>query len=90
MFSIHLRIFVKNAQYDVKLKSEPTIYFLQIWANVKEAKSHLLPHKHLQQYSEQCSDKEAPNYKGQLSKRRQRQQNSDVKNKNKNRSNAAF
>lgn len=33
---------------------------------------------------------EAPNYKCQLSKRRQRQQNSDAENKNKNRSNAAF
>lgn len=51
MFSIHLRIFVKNAQHDTKLKSEQTTYFLQIWANLKEAKSHLLAHKHLQQYS---------------------------------------
>lgn len=75
---------------DTKLKSEQKIYFLQTWANLKEAESHLLAHKHLKQYSQYCSDKEAPNHKGQLSKRRQRQQNSDAKNKNKNRSNAAF
>lgn len=75
---------------DTKLKSEQKIYFLQTRANVKEVKSHFLAHKHLKQYSQHCSDKKTPNYKGQLSKRRQRQQSSDAENKNKNRSNAAF